>query len=281
LSKCLKTKSNTLVLPIASCVLSLSASNSTTLNNIMNKVLLLAALLYLVPIVSDAQDIFATTERITSGFNKKNITYLKKNALVAFEANAAIDNHTFFKGNIDGKSIQFGIDRIRISSKKMVGLFTKKTQNCNWSVGFLNTSEQAKVIGNKKIFSKDGKSSAFSEVWYKEIYHSIDARFYSNTKDGVRYSVVVKPHADPNQIALKLQGVNRLNIEKNNTLSYKTPDGISCKSNIKAYQLIDGEEVAVELIPRIRKNVLRFGVLGYNRDYPLIIDAPLLISEEK
>jgi hypothetical protein len=248
-------------------------------NNIMNKIFLLAAICYLVPTVSGAQDIFASTERSTTGFNKKNITYVKKSTLVAFEANASVDNHTFFKGNIDGNNIQFNTDRIRISSKKTVGLFVKKVQSCNWSVGFLNTSAQAKVIGNKKIFSRDGKSSAFSEVWYKEIYQSIDARFYSSTKDGVRYSVVVKPHADPNQIALKLQGVERLNIEKNNVLSYKTPDGTSCKSNIKAYQLIDGEEVAVELILRIRKNVLRFGVLDYNRDYPLIIDAPLLVND--
>lgn len=250
----------------------------------MNKTILsIVCFLQLTSSIS-AQDMFRATEQgsISSSFSesKKTISYIKKSTLVAFESNSTVDSWVMFKGNIENKNLQFHASRVRISSKKVVGLFNRRTENCDWSVHFLNTSSEATVLGNKKIMSKDGVSSAFSEVWYKHIYTDIDARFYSS-KEGIQYSMIVKPMADIDQIAIKWQGVERLHIEKQNTLLYNTPDGTKCRGKVRAYQLIDGEEIEVDILLHLHKNTLRFKPLFYNRDYPLVIDTPVLVSVTK
>ena len=232
---------------------------------------------------SVAQDIYAAdfTKSRPVRDETRSVSYVKKNALVAFEPNLVSDTKLRFKGRLDKMSIQFLSDRIRVNSEKEIGFFHKKKKHVSWSLSFLDASENATMNGNKRLPAKDGSQNAFGEIWYKEIYPGIDLRFFSAIKEGVRYDIVVKSGADLEPVALKMQGLTRMRITKNNVLEYTTPDGHEYSGAIKAYQVIDGEEVAVNAMPKIRNGVLRFDAKDYDKQFPLIIETPVLLAIAK
>ena len=233
--------------------------------------------------VTVAQDIYAAdfTKPRPARDEARTVSYVKKNTLVAFEPNLLSDTKLRFRGRLDKMSIQFLSDRIRVNSEKEIGFFHKKKKHVSWSLSFLDASENATMNGNKRLPAKDGSQNAFGEIWYKEIYQGVDLRFFSAIKEGVRYDIVVKSGADLEPVALKMQGLTRMRIAKNNVLEYTTPDGNEYSGAIKAYQVIDGEEVPVNAVPKIRNGVLRFEANDYDKQFPLIIETPVLLAIAK
>jgi hypothetical protein len=75
----------------------------------------------------------------------------------------------------------------------------------------------------------------YREVWVKGVYEGIDIRYY--TEGGrLRFDWVVKPGAEPSQIALVLEGDNGTYLGEDGRLVFQTRFGEVALADLKAYQ---------------------------------------------
>lgn len=158
-----------------------------------------------------------------------------------------------------------------------------------WNMLFVGANPMTKVtgrvehIGNINYITNEwGKvisdTKAYEEVWYKDAYPSIDARFYSSEKHNLEYDFIIYPNGNPDNIQLEMDGVTELEINPRGQLVFETPLGELKKGKPYAYQVIEGREV--EILSRYRlleNNKISFEILSeYNEDEPLIIDPIVL-----
>ncbi|OPX84779.1 MAG: Beta-propeller repeat protein [Pelotomaculum sp. PtaB.Bin104] len=87
----------------------------------------------------------------------------------------------------------------------------------------------------------------------------------------------VTPGGDPGVIALKVSGVDKLTVNEKGELELVTSLGIVKLTTPVAYQIIDGQRVAVDIAYEVNGDSYGFKVGDYNYAYPLVID-PLLAS---
>ena len=52
----------------------------------------------------------------------------------------------------------------------------------------------------------------YNKVTCKNIYNNIDISYYGNNGSGIKYDIIVNPHADPGQIRLRWAGMDELKI---------------------------------------------------------------------
>ncbi len=115
----------------------------------------------------------------------------------------------------------------------------------------------------------------YAEVNYREIYQGIDFRIYGHGSS-LKYDFIVAPGADPGQIQMAYEGVEGLRIRQQK-LYITTSVNELVEQKPYAYQIIDGEKVAVPCAFRLRNNVSTFRLgRNYQKDLPLVID-PLLV----
>lgn len=111
----------------------------------------------------------------------------------------------------------------------------------------------------------------FHKLRYKELYKGIDMVVYE--QDGqFKYDLIVEAGADPEQIALKFEGTDKLEL-KNGQLVIHTSVNTMHQFKPFTYQAIDGRVVQIPSEFRLRKNRITYSFpQGYNPDYDLIID---------
>jgi hypothetical protein len=118
----------------------------------------------------------------------------------------------------------------------------------------------------------------YAEVWYENIYDSIDLRYYSN-KNGLKYDFIVHPGAEPEQIKLKYAGADKLEIDNFGNLLILTNLGNLVDGDLFCYQVSEGKQKKIE--SRFKTyNDLEYGFTlneDYNAEKVLIID-PVLFS---
>ncbi|HZF99771.1 MAG TPA: hypothetical protein VEY71_02165, partial [Chitinophagales bacterium] len=119
-----------------------------------------------------------------------------------------------------------------------------------------------------------GSVNGFTSVRYHEVYPGIDLHYY--VKDGlVKYDFILKANADPTQIKLRYNGVDRLEMKNGHVYVYTSvghavetapvsiqQDGTNVKSKYK----LEGNDVSFEF------------PLGYNKFQQLTIDPTLIFS---
>ncbi len=113
----------------------------------------------------------------------------------------------------------------------------------------------------------------YREIYYENLYNGIDLRYYFNGK-GLKYDFIVYPRAEIDQIKMKYNGANRLDIDSSGNLIIKT--------DIK--NIIDGDLVVYQNYTSFRRPInSRFVILDnleygfemseeYNKKEILIID---------
>jgi hypothetical protein len=119
----------------------------------------------------------------------------------------------------------------------------------------------------------------YSRVKYESIYDGIDLVYYGR-KDLLEYDFVVAPGADPSEIALRLDGVDDVQIGSAGDLVLKTASGDLRFGAPEVYQTeADGTRRAIQ-----GKYVLRgareagFEIAAFDRSKPLTIDPVLTYS---
>jgi CSLREA domain-containing protein len=85
----------------------------------------------------------------------------------------------------------------------------------------------------------------YQKVHYDEVYEGIDLVFYGNLGQ-LEYDWVVKPGADPSQIALRIAGAESMAIDAEGDLQLAVAGGLLEMLKPVAYQLLAGERVFVE-----------------------------------
>jgi Beta-propeller repeat len=113
---------------------------------------------------------------------------------------------------------------------------------------------------------------AYRRIRYDDAYPGIDLVYYSRTRS-LEYDFVVGPGIDPNQIALRVDGAERVEVDGEGTLVVHTAAGDIRQPRPVAYQRIGGirRPVAVEYALAAAGEVrLRLG--DYDRSRRLVID---------
>ena len=111
----------------------------------------------------------------------------------------------------------------------------------------------------------------FKEILYEELWNHIDASFY-NSMEGLKYDFIVKPGGNPDQIKVKLDGVEKLKVNTRGELEFFTAHGKLMKGSPYTYQIINGKKHTIKSKYKIYSTVLSFELEEYNKSYPVIID---------
>ena len=118
----------------------------------------------------------------------------------------------------------------------------------------------------------------YAEVRYRSVYPGIDLKYYGN-EGSLEHDFVVTPGADPNSIAMQVEGADRVGLTAAGDLSVKTEAGELSLMNPTVYQTIGGERrtVAARYV-LASNNEVRFEIGDYDHTESLIIDPVLKYS---
>lgn len=117
----------------------------------------------------------------------------------------------------------------------------------------------------------------YAKVLHTEVYSGIDKLYYG--KGGkLEYDWIVKPGADPKQIAQRFIGIDAIRIDANGD-AILTVNGNSFKQKKPiAFQTTDGNARPVSVEYVATGNMLRFKIAAYNTSLPLIIDPVVVFA---
>ncbi|MEN9548553.1 MAG: hypothetical protein RIR12_1144 [Bacteroidota bacterium] len=172
------------------------------------------------------------------------------------------------------------------------GMFLNKTvtakqiRSHSWNVDFVGANTAPNLTATKQLsgvsnyfigndaakWGSDCKS--YQVITMENIYPGIDARYY--TDNGfLKYDLIVKPGADPSNIALKYEGVDGITV-KNKELSIRTSIGEMKEGKPYTYQagLTGRNEVHCRYV--VDNNVLRFEIKNYDPTATLVIDPTIV-----
>ncbi|MEO5361856.1 MAG: hypothetical protein H7843_15675 [Nitrospirota bacterium] len=118
----------------------------------------------------------------------------------------------------------------------------------------------------------------YEKVKYESIYRGVDLVVYGNQRQ-IEYDFVVAPHADYNQIALKVDGAKKVNVDKEGNLIIAAKGGKMVMHKPLVYQKVDGVKNEINGKYAVGKgNLVTFKVDDYYEDRELVIDPVLVYS---
>lgn len=151
--------------------------------------------------------------------------------------------------------------------------------NANHGITAIGTEQQS-GIRNYFIGDNPGKwrtnVPSFEKVITRDVYRGIDA-VYTMQDGKPRYDFIIHPGGNPEDITLRFDGADAVNVSKKNGVELSTVVGNVMNGNIYAYQVMNGKEVPVQCSFEQHGDVVKFAVETYDRERQLIID-PLVYS---
>ncbi len=130
-------------------------------------------------------------------------------------------------------------------------------------------------IGNDKT-KWASQCKIYQTVTYKNVYPNIDVRYYSE-EEKLKYDFIVHPGGNPNAIAMRYDGVTKLEV-KNQELVIGTSVGDIKELYPYSYQSQSGKKESVSCKYIVSNNVVTFKVGNYNTAQTLVIDPSLIFS---
>ena len=139
-----------------------------------------------------------------------------------------------------------------------------------YKVQFVNGSGKAQIIADKALSTYNNyfigndpsKWAANCKIYLgitlKDVYPNVDVRYYSGNGQ-LKYDLLVKPGADVSKIALKYEGVDKLEVQKGE-LVVKTSVGSVKELAPYTYQHTGKERREVKAKYVLDGNVVRFNV---------------------
>ena len=114
---------------------------------------------------------------------------------------------------------------------------------------------------------------SYQEVWYRDVYPGIDARYYPASDGSLEYDMVVMPGADASRIAIAHDGIGTMRVDDKGQLLIETVLGEMAHPSPHVYQRINGRETVVTSRYKVEgANTLRFELGAYDKRHPLVID---------
>lgn len=130
-------------------------------------------------------------------------------------------------------------------------------------------------LGNKPSQWASGLLS-YESVKYKELYPKTDLQIQHNPQ-GIKYSFLLEPGANPAQIAIRYDGADMLRLV-DGRLEIQTRIITFAESAPIAWQTDKGRKIPVECAFRLNGNTLTFQLGEYNSGLPLVIDPQFIFS---
>ncbi|MGI8600768.1 MAG: PKD domain-containing protein [Chitinophagaceae bacterium] len=165
---------------------------------------------------------------------------------------------------------------------------SKSIRSHAYNVEFLNANPAPIVIADKALpgfsnyfIGNDPSKWAtecrtFQGITVQNLYPSIDLRYY--TDDGLlKYDLIVKPGADLSKVAMRYNGVEKLEI-RNKILNVKTSVGDLQELEPFTYQSTEKGRKQVTNKYVIKNNIVRFDVKDYDKRSNLIIDPTWIFT---
>lgn len=116
----------------------------------------------------------------------------------------------------------------------------------------------------------------YGAVRYVSLYPGVDVRFYSDN-GYLKYDILVSPHANVGQIALRYDGAT-VSLQKNGELLVKTSVSEVREREPYTYQLQNGVRTRIACKYVVNGNLVKFGLGNYDKNEPIIIDPTLVFS---
>ncbi len=170
---------------------------------------------------------------------------------------------------------------------KMIGAPPPVTVRSHaWNVDFMGASTGASVIPDKPIptynnyfiGSNPSKWAAdckiFQGITIKNVYPGVDVRYYTD-RGTLKYDILVQPGADPSKIALKYDGVDKVQV-KNKELVVSTSLAEFKESAPFTFQPSVTGRTEVNCKYSVTGNVVRFEIKEYDRTKQLVIDPSIV-----
>ncbi len=129
-------------------------------------------------------------------------------------------------------------------------------------------SDPAKWAGDVKNYQR---------ILYNDLWQGINLEALGQD-NSVKYNFYVKPGADPANIKMYYDKVEKITLAKGE-ITIKTPLNEMVEHEPYAYQIINGTEVDVPCKFQLKKNTVSFSFpKGYNANYELVIDPVLVFA---
>lgn len=119
--------------------------------------------------------------------------------------------------------------------------------------------------------------SHYESVRYAGLYDGIDAMFYGNPQQ-IQYDFIVAAGADPSQIRLKFNPVERVSLTDNGDLKLSLGERVLTMNAPYSYQMVDGVQRVVESQFVLDGDEITFALGDYDSTLPLIIDPVLVYA---
>lgn len=118
----------------------------------------------------------------------------------------------------------------------------------------------------------------YSRVQVDDVYPGINLIYYGNQHQ-LEYDFVIAPHANPESIALRFDGVDKVDINKEGELVLSLDGNEICFHRPVVYQEVNGGRQSISGGYRFEDaRTVTFSIGQYDRNLPLIIDPILAYS---
>ncbi len=215
--------------------------------------------------------------------------FLQNNGFMVLMHNAA-DMDKFEKYQ-HGELATPNTDNNSVATNKISTISSKGTPGITvhshaYQVNFLGSNKNIQIIPDKVlptynnyfIGNDKGKWASncniYQAVTYANVYPNIDVRYYTDAGN-LKYDLIVHPGGNPNAIAMRYDGADKLEI-KNKELNIGTSAGNIKELYPYTYQTIANEKKTIDCKFVLTDNVVRFKVKDYSPTETLIIDPSLI-----
>jgi len=113
---------------------------------------------------------------------------------------------------------------------------------------------------------------AYNKILVENIYSNIDVIYYGTEDKGFKYDLVIKPGGEPNNIIVKYNGAESMNINAEGRLEIVTNLGNLSEWMPRVYQNINGKIIDVSAKYILNETTVKFKLGNYNSSFPLVID---------
>ncbi len=177
------------------------------------------------------------------------------------------------------KNHTHGQAQTEVAVKKFQG---RKVRGHAYTVKFLNATnpeifpEQPLKTYNNYFIGNDKTKWAsnckiYQAILYKNVYPGIDVRYYTDAGNNLKYDFIVHPGGDPGAIAMKYDGVNKLEV-RDKELIITTSLGENKELYPYTYQAGENKRNELDCKYVVKDNVVRFKIKDYNKNETLTID---------
>jgi hypothetical protein len=189
-----------------------------------------------------------------------------------------------FRMNTEGKNAQFFTNGVEFGETIIsVADSAAKQRGYLWGFTFIRSDKWVKMSakypkgGTNHVIGKDRIAfiSSNTELWYEDVYRSIDFRFFGCNQTQFLYDIIAQPFAELKDIQLQLTGVQEWSVDAAGELDIKFDAHYKRHIKPSAFQYLNGEKVNVP----VQFVKTEEGHLGFKVDESYKSDKTLVISQ--